>query len=185
MQAAERAIRANKQQREQWRAELGKILAEQKTTLAPNAVGLTAAEMLAAVREATEKKPPIKREVPLRRPKITIRVRPLAASGGHSNEGERVSKRLASWDNGCVVLEDEVGMDNGSVTGVRSQSYTYPQEVLGPDAKQVEVHRAAAAGLVKAVCSDGFNGLLFAYGQTGTGKTHTIFVCSHPSNTHT
>lgn len=104
-----------------------------------------------------------------------MRVRPLAQSGGHSNDGAPVSKRLASWDNGCVVLEDEVGLDSGSLTGVRSQKYSFAETVLGPDAKQVEVHNAAADDLVRAVCIDGFNGLLFAYGQTGTGKTHTIF----------
>lgn len=118
---------------------------------------------------------PVRREQPLRRPRVVVRVRPLAQSGGHSNDGAPVSKRLASWDNGCVVLEDEVGLDSGSLTGVRSQKYSFAETVLGPDAKQVEVHNAAADDLVRAVCIDGFNGLLFAYGQTGTGKTHTIF----------
>ena len=111
----------------------------------------------------------------LRRPNVIVRVRPLAQTGGHSNEGEPVSKRLASWENGRVVLEDDVGKNNGSVTGIRTQEYTFGKSVLGPDAKQAEVHGAVAEDLVKAVCCDGYNGLLFAYGQTGTGKTHTIF----------
>lgn len=117
----------------------------------------------------------IKRDAPLRRPKVVARVRPLAQSGGHSNDGQPVSKRLASWEHNTIVLEDEASLGTGSSTAaVRSQAYNFAQPVLGPDAQQSEVHAAAAADLVKAVCNDGFNGLLFAYGQTGTGKTHTI-----------
>jgi hypothetical protein len=119
-------------------------------------------------------KAPIKRAVPLRRPKVVVRVRPLAESGGHSNVGAPVSKCLTSWADGKIVLED-VGVDHGNGTGIRSQEYSFADTVLGPDAKQIEVHKAATDGLVKAVCDEGFNGLLFAYGQTGTGKTHTIF----------
>lgn len=45
---------------------------------------------------------------PLRQPNVVVRVRPLAESGGHSDEREGVYRRLASWDNGVIVLEDEV-----------------------------------------------------------------------------
>ncbi len=131
-----------------------------------------------AINPNIAKTAPPRRDVPLRKPKVVVRVRPLAASGGHSNEGEPVSKRLASYDNGRIVLEDEVGTDTGSLTGVRLHEYTFAQAVLGPGAPQSEVHEAAAAELVRAMCADGgdgFNALLFAYGQTGTGKTHTIF----------
>ena len=128
-------------------------------------------------------KTPIRREVPLRKPKVVVRIRPLASSGGHSNEGEPVSKRLASYGNGKIVLEDEMGVDYGGARAAhaRTTEYTFAQAILGPEARQAEVHEAAAAELVQAVCADGLNGgegynaLLFAYGQTGTGKTHTIF----------
>jgi hypothetical protein len=176
LREAAREMRAQKQQREAMRAQLSKILAsaEQKPASAPVTVAQTAVELLAAAREAA-KPTPIKRVAPLRRPRVVIRVRPLAESGGHSNAGEAVSKRLASWENGTVVLEEHVGIENGSITGKRSQSYSYAHAVIRPDAKQAEVHKESAAGLVTAVCSGGYNGLLFAYGQTGTGKTHTIF----------
>jgi hypothetical protein len=128
-------------------------------------------------------KTPIRREVPLRKPKVVVRIRPLASSGGHSNEGEPVSKRLASYGNGKIVLEDEMGVDYGGARAAhaRTTEYTFAQAILGPESRQAEVHEAAAAELVQAVCADGLNGgegynaLLFAYGQTGTGKTHTIF----------
>ena len=178
MLAAEKEVRENMRQRERWRkaaasamavaaaeaaaAKLDKLLIESSPEKKASLAAALAAKTGVGVVKA-----PIRREAPLRKPKVIVRVRPLAQSGGHSNEGEPVSKRLASWANGAVVLEDEIGTDHGSVTGIRSQTYTFAQEVLGPDAQQEAVNRAAAADLVKAVCTDGFNGLLFAYGQTG------------------
>ena len=121
--------------------------------------------------------------VPLRRPNIVVRVRPLATTGGHSDEGigdslTEVCKELASWDNGAIVMEETRKSSSawgGSHTTKRAQTFTFPKHILGIEAKQDEVYDAVAAKLVRAVCCDGFNGLVFAYGQTGTGKTHTIF----------
>lgn len=98
-------------------------------------------------------KTPIRREVPLRKPKVVVRIRPLASSGGHSNEGEPVSKRLASYGNGKIVLEDEMGVDYGGARAAhaRTTEYTFAQAILGPESRQAEVHEAAAAELVQAV----------------------------------
>ena len=41
------------------------------------------------------------------------------------------------------------------------------------DASQREVYENTAMGIVNSVL-DGYNGTIFAYGQTGTGKTHTM-----------
>lgn len=46
--------------------------------------------------------------------------------------------------------------------------------VFGPETKQAEVLRATAAPLVDGVLA-GVSGCLLAYGQTGAGKTYTIF----------
>ena len=113
--------------------------------------------------------------MPLRRPNVVVRVRPLAESGGHADQGKAHPKRLASWDDGTIVLEETMGVNSGCGTGIRNQSFTFAKDVLGTTAKQPQVYDAVAAKLVRSVCCDGFNGLLFAYGQTGTGKTHTIF----------
>jgi hypothetical protein len=118
---------------------------------------------------------PAKPRAPLRRPNVVVRVRPFAESGGHSDQREAVYKRLASWEDGVVVIEDNVGTDNGSLTGTRSESFTFGRDVLGPSAKQIEMYDVVAAKLMTSVCSEGFSGFIFAYGQTGTGKTHTIF----------
>ena len=75
------------------------------------------------------------------------------------------------------MLEDNVDdLGTGRTTGSsRPQVFTFAKEILGTDATQASVYVAAAGSLVKSFANDGFNVLLFAYGQTGTGKTHTIF----------
>ena len=46
--------------------------------------------------------------------------------------------------------------------------------VLGREATQSETYEVVARGVVDAVLQ-GYNGTILAYGQTGTGKTHTIY----------
>lgn len=52
--------------------------------------------------------------------------------------------------------------------------------VYGWDSKQSDIYDDAVRPLVESVLQ-GFNGTIFAYGQTGTGKTHTMQgVSDHP-----
>lgn len=44
---------------------------------------------------------------------------------------------------------------------------------FGPDSKQNDVYQTVVAPLIEEVLS-GYNCTVFAYGQTGTGKTHTM-----------
>lgn len=46
-------------------------------------------------------------------------------------------------------------------------------EVFGPDSRQPDVYNSIARPVVENVL-EGFNGTVFAYGQTGTGKTYTM-----------
>jgi hypothetical protein len=46
-------------------------------------------------------------------------------------------------------------------------------QVFGPDSKQERVYKQAIVPIVQEVL-DGFNCTIFAYGQTGTGKTYTM-----------
>ena len=41
------------------------------------------------------------------------------------------------------------------------------------NAKQVDIYNDCAANIIENVL-EGYNGTIFAYGQTGTGKTHTM-----------
>ncbi|KAK9819166.1 hypothetical protein WJX81_001387 [Elliptochloris bilobata] len=50
--------------------------------------------------------------------------------------------------------------------------YTY-DAVLGPSSTQEQVYAATAQPIVESVL-EGYNGTVFAYGQTGTGKTFTM-----------
>ncbi|KAL3110167.1 hypothetical protein niasHT_015770 [Heterodera trifolii] len=53
-----------------------------------------------------------------------------------------------------------------------SKSFFF-DSVFGENAKQFEIYDETVRGIVDSVLQ-GFNGTVFAYGQTGTGKTHTM-----------
>ena len=46
-------------------------------------------------------------------------------------------------------------------------------QVFGPNSKQKDLYEEAITPIVNEVL-DGFNCTIFAYGQTGTGKTYTM-----------
>jgi kinesin family protein 11 len=46
-------------------------------------------------------------------------------------------------------------------------------QVFGPDSQQARVYQTAISPIVTEVL-EGFNCTIFAYGQTGTGKTYTM-----------
>ena len=48
-----------------------------------------------------------------------------------------------------------------------------PPQVFAPDTTQERLYATAVSGMVEEVL-EGFNCTIFAYGQTGTGKTHTM-----------
>ncbi|CAF0770762.1 unnamed protein product [Adineta steineri] len=91
----------------------------------------------------------------------------------------------------CRPMSDkEVGNDHKSIVFVNESSgtidvrapensnddtnkaYTFDY-VFGPNSKQVDVYNLVARPIVDAVL-EGYNGTIFAYGQTGTGKTFTM-----------
>ena len=53
-----------------------------------------------------------------------------------------------------------------------SKSFTY-DAVFPADSSQIELYEKTAFSLVESV-AEGFNGTIFAYGQTGCGKTFTM-----------
>lgn len=55
---------------------------------------------------------------------------------------------------------------------IRGKTYLFDR-VFGPNANQSTVYEEAAKPIVKDVLS-GYNGTIFAYGQTSSGKTHTM-----------
>ena len=52
------------------------------------------------------------------------------------------------------------------------RQFTY-DAVFGPDTAQQKIYEISTFPILEAVFN-GYNGTVFAYGQTGTGKTHTM-----------
>ncbi|CAD6904987.1 unnamed protein product [Tilletia controversa] len=73
--------------------------------------------------------------------------------------------------------------DAGSGHSANSNKKTYNfDHVFGPEADQGMVYQDVVAPILKEVL-EGYNCTIFAYGQTGTGKTHTMEgdLSPHPS----
>lgn len=88
--------------------------------------------------------------------KVVCRFRPLNPS-----EERQGSQNIVSFPPGS---RDSVN--------IRGKTYLFDR-VFGPTAGQGHVYEEAAKPIVKDVLS-GYNGTIFAYGQTSSGKTHTM-----------
>lgn len=62
-----------------------------------------------------------------------------------------------------------------------TKKFTFDR-AFGPDSKQADVYQVVVAPLINEVLS-GYNCTVFAYGQTGTGKTHTMIGDETPQST--
>ena len=88
--------------------------------------------------------------------KVVARFRPLNPAEERSGSQNIVSFPPGSRDS----------------VSIRGKSYLFDR-VFGPQANQAQVYEEAAKPIVKDVLS-GYNGTIFAYGQTSSGKTHTM-----------
>jgi kinesin family protein 5 len=86
---------------------------------------------------------------------VFCRVRPL-----NENEKKTGNKPVTSF------------ASNKKDIVVGGKTYTY-DHVFDPSTDQENVYMTAASHIVKDVLS-GYNGTIFAYGQTSSGKTHTM-----------
>ena len=94
---------------------------------------------------------------------VAVRCRPL-------NQQERANSAS------CIATVDyesnTIKVQNGPSGRKSIKAYTF-DTVLGSYSRQDDVFNSVAKPIVKEVL-EGFNCTIFAYGQTGTGKTHTI-----------
>ncbi|XP_022119520.2 kinesin-related protein 4 [Pieris rapae] len=92
--------------------------------------------------------------------KVVVKVRPLIAR-------EVEDKLFYQWRvrNSTLYQIDQNGRDCG-------QNFTF-DKVYDKDAKTSEVYNDIAKPIVEAAIA-GINGTIFAYGQTSSGKTHTM-----------
>lgn len=102
---------------------------------------------------------------------VYVRVRPLARTGGHAtrNTGELPHK----------AHERQIGkFDRESVTmtgGGGQKQFTYMNSVILPEDSQETCYSGLGLPNMLTRFLDGYNVTFIAYGQTGTGKTHTLF----------
>ncbi|CAK1594187.1 unnamed protein product [Parnassius mnemosyne] len=92
---------------------------------------------------------------------VFVRLRPL-------NQRERDIKSLGVVE---VVNGREILVRQSQQTS-HTKKFTFDR-AFGPHAKQVEVYQEVVSPLIEEVLA-GYNCTVFAYGQTGTGKTHTM-----------
>ena len=102
-----------------------------------------------------------------------VRIRPLAKEGGHASRkaGEKAAKsdlkRLKTFSDSCVTVKDlKTGQD---------QDYEYMKQVILPDDRQEDTFNKMGLPEMLEQFLSGYNATFLAYGQTGTGKTHTMF----------
>lgn len=95
--------------------------------------------------------------------KVVVRCRPL-----NSNE------KAAQYETAVAVDEvrGQISVKKSSGSQEPPKTFTF-DTVFGPASKQVDVYNLTARPIVDSVLQ-GYNGTIFAYGQTGTGKTFTM-----------
>ncbi|XP_026800122.3 kinesin-like protein KIF11 [Pangasianodon hypophthalmus] len=108
--------------------------------------------------------PITKKEEKGRNIQVVVRCRPFNAVERKSNSHGVVE---------CDSNRKEVMVRTGNVTDKTSRkTYTFDM-VFGPSAKQIDVYRSVVCPILDEVIM-GYNCTVFAYGQTGTGKTFTM-----------
>lgn len=100
--------------------------------------------------------------------RVVVRCRPL--NGKEKGDGRT---RIVEMDKGGgqVTLRASAP-DAGSSSKEPPKVFTF-DAVFDWESTQREVYENTAAGIVSSTL-EGYNGTVFAYGQTGTGKTHTM-----------
>ena len=102
-----------------------------------------------------------------------VRIRPLAEEGGHASRksGEKSLKsdlkRLKAFNKSFVTVKD--------LKTDQDHDYKYMKHVIMPDDSQEETFMKTSLPEMLDQFLSGYNATFLAYGQTGTGKTHTMF----------
>uniref|UniRef100_A0AC34QF45 Kinesin-like protein n=1 Tax=Panagrolaimus sp. JU765 TaxID=591449 RepID=A0AC34QF45_9BILA len=95
--------------------------------------------------------------------KVAVRCRPLSTQ--ETLQGHSSAVEVDEFNNTITVI-------NSQTKDEPSKTFTF-DEVFGPKADQLTVYNKVARSIVENVLK-GYNGTIFAYGQTGTGKTFTM-----------
>ncbi|XP_059481232.1 kinesin-like protein KIF11-B [Neocloeon triangulifer] len=93
---------------------------------------------------------------------VYVRVRPM-------NEKERMERKN---QNVVELKKDREVIVRDRTNLAMTKTFTF-DKAFGPNSKQVDVYKAVAQPMISEVL-EGYNCTIFAYGQTGTGKTFTM-----------
>jgi len=96
--------------------------------------------------------------------KVAVRCRPLFGNEISKGETECVT---VDTQNNQIMIKDPTEPESA-----KPKCFTFDY-AYGKDSTQKQVYDQCASGIVASVL-EGYNGTIFAYGQTGTGKTHTM-----------
>jgi len=96
--------------------------------------------------------------------KVVVRIRPISSE--EQRNGNKVCAE-AFQDRGLIVVKSP---DNDELDQAKNFFF---DAVFAATCTQREIYDTCAASVVESVLS-GYNGTIFAYGQTGAGKTHTM-----------
>ena len=100
--------------------------------------------------------------------RVVVRCRPLNSQETADGRGQIVEMDPKSGT--CSVL---------TPNGEPAKTFTF-DAVYPPHSLQETIYKQTAAPILDSVI-EGFNGTIFAYGQTGTGKTFTMEGMNDPS----
>ncbi|CAF0841159.1 unnamed protein product [Brachionus calyciflorus] len=96
--------------------------------------------------------------------KVCVRVRPL-----NEKEKREGNQKVVSVDK----LNGNISVRNPNASADEPPKNFSFDHVFGDDSKQLDIYNLIARPILEAVL-EGYNGTVFAYGQTGTGKTFTM-----------
>ncbi|TYZ61367.1 hypothetical protein PybrP1_005236 [[Pythium] brassicae (nom. inval.)] len=96
--------------------------------------------------------------------RVMVRIRP--SSNKEKQDGRQIVA-TANFERAEVAI-----VNPAAATSEPPKSFTF-DAAFGCSSTQQQVYDAAATAIVEAVM-EGYNGTIFAYGQTGAGKSHTM-----------
>ncbi|KAJ8923592.1 hypothetical protein NQ315_010171 [Exocentrus adspersus] len=92
--------------------------------------------------------------------RVFIRIRPLS------------KKEVADANENIIICDHKENLIVLKKNGEHTKPFKF-DHVFGPNTVQLEMYRMVAYPIVEKAL-EGYNGTIFAYGQTGTGKTYTM-----------
>lgn len=103
---------------------------------------------------------------------VAVRCRPLNAREINSGERSVLKCIEDAREVVCSGVSAAASSKSGAGHSAGKKTYTY-DHVFGPDSSQKDLYDGVVEPIVDEVLQ-GYNCTVFAYGQTGTGKTHTM-----------